>query len=230
MYKIKYWIINNRNFRRIYWKIKNIKLENSIKKEIKGKNNKIEYGSLVKLDNCVFDISGNNNTIIINDMCEFNNVTFYIRGNQNTINISTQVIFVRSGELWIEDDNCEITINKKSTFEQVHLAATESGSKIIIGEDCMFSNDIDVRTGDSHAIVDALSNKRINYAKNVIIGNHVWIGAHCSILKGAEIPANSIVATRSVVTKRFNQSGIIVGGLPASIIKENINWNRQRIG
>ncbi|MGS0525300.1 hypothetical protein ACU8V7_09025 [Zobellia nedashkovskayae] len=87
-------------------------------------------------------------------------------------------------------------MEKNSTFEDTHLAVTEPSSKVTIGVDCMFANTIDIRTGDSHSIIDIKSNKRINYAKNIIIGNHVWVGAHSSILKGATIADNSIVATR----------------------------------
>ena len=35
----------------------------------------------------------------------------------------------------------------------VHIAVTEPGSKVQIGKECMFANDIDIRTGDSHSIL-----------------------------------------------------------------------------
>jgi acetyltransferase-like isoleucine patch superfamily enzyme len=123
-----------------------------------------------------------------------------------------------------------IEIKSNCTFEKdVHIAATEPNSVITIGADCMFAYDIDVRTGDSHSILDAQTGKRINYAKNVIIGDHVWVASHCSILKGAELKKNSIVATRSVVTKAFDKEGIVVAGSPAVVVKENITWSRKRI-
>lgn len=93
----------------------------------------------------------------------------------------------------------------------------------------MFANYIDLRTGDSHSIIDIVANKRINYAQNIEIGNHVWVASHVSILKGVNILSNSIVATRSVVTKKFYKENILIGGIPANIIKENITWNRNRI-
>ena len=67
----------------------------------------------------------------------------------------------------------------------------------------MFSNNITFRNGDSHSIIDIVNEKRINYAKNIHIGNKVWIGENSYILKGAEIQNESIVATNSVVTKKF---------------------------
>lgn len=196
---------------------------------IKGKRNVLKFGSLISISNCSLQILGDNNTIQINSGCQLNRVNFFIRGNNNTIFIDQNVIFTRGGDLWIEDDNCSIIIGQRSTFELVHLAATENLSKIQIGVDCMFSTNIEVRTGDSHSVIDNISNNRINPAQNVVIGDHVWVGSNSSILKGSEIASNSILATRSLLTKKIKQSNVMLAGIPAVIIKNNIDWNRERI-
>ncbi|MBO0933568.1 acyltransferase [Fibrella aquatilis] len=182
-----------------------------------------------KLSNCTFDIIGRNNEIEIGELSLLNNVTFFIRGNNNKIKIGKKVSFDRSCTIWIEDFCCEAIIGENSTFQDAHIAVTEPNSKIHIGDDCMFAYDIDLRTGDSHSIIDSSTNDRINYAQNIFIGNHVWIASHVSILKGVIIPDNSIVATRSVVTKSFEGSNLLIGGIPAKQIKNNVNWDRKRI-
>jgi acetyltransferase-like isoleucine patch superfamily enzyme len=93
----------------------------------------------------------------------------------------------------------------------------------------LFAYDIDIRTGDSHSIIDTITNERVNHARDVIIGNHVWVAAHVSILKGSYISDNSVIATRALVTKRFEVPNILIGGIPARKIKSNINWDRKRI-
>lgn len=174
-------------------------------------------------------IHGGLNEINISEGCRLDNVKIIIRGDCNEILIHKGVKFNRGSELWFEDKNCSIEIGQNTTFENVHLAVTEPDSKIIIGPVCMFAYDIDVRTGDSHSIIDLETNKRINYAKSVIIGTHVWVASHCSILKGVNLPNNTIVASRSLVSKTFDKEGIIKGGSPAKIIKENFTWKRERI-
>ena len=62
--------------------------------------------------------------------------------------------------------------------------------------------------------------------KPIEIGNHVWIGSESHILKGANIPDNSIVAYGSIVTKRFNTPHSIYGGSPALFIQDNISWGK----
>ncbi len=158
-----------------------------------------------------------------------NDVRFYIRGNNHRILIGRDCRFNRGGNIWFEDNDCSLLIGEKSTFENVHLALTEPGSQIKIGRDCMFANDIDVRTGDSHSIILQQSNERINYAEDIFIADHVWIAAHTILLKGSSIPENSVVASGSVVTKRFETKGIIIGGNPAKQLREGITWTRERI-
>jgi acetyltransferase-like isoleucine patch superfamily enzyme len=201
---------------------------NSIKKRITGSENLIVY-SKAYLNSVLFDINGSGNRIEIEEGSRLNNVVFYIRGNNHSVKISENCIFNRGGTIWIEDSDCMLTIGENSSFEDVHLALTEPWSKITIGRDCLFANDIDVRTGDSHSILSQETNKRINFAEDVIIGNHVWVAAHVILLKGTHIPENSIIATGSVVTKQFEKEGIIIGGNPAKQLKEGITWTKERI-
>ena len=92
----------------------------------------------------------------------------------------------------------------------------------------MFSRDIDFRTGDSHSII-TINGERINPSKDIVIGNHVWVGTQTICLKGATISSNSIIAAGSIVTKPFLQENIIIGGNPAKVLKTEINWLRERI-
>jgi acetyltransferase-like isoleucine patch superfamily enzyme len=181
------------------------------------------------LSSVEFDIHGNDNKILIREDCVLNNVRFYIRGNNHSILIDKDCRFNRGGNIWFEDNDCSLFIGEKSTFENVHLALTEPHSQIKIGRDCMFADDIDVRTGDSHLIISQENNERINYAEDILIGDHVWVAAHTILLKGSSISENSVVATGSVVTRRFETKGIIIGGNPSKQIREGITWSRERI-
>lgn len=199
------------------------------KKNVKGANNVFDIDKSAHFLKSTFDIVGNKNIIEINESSYFSNVTFFIRGSNNKIKIGKNVRFNSGGSIWIEDYGCEIVIGDNSTFEDSHIAVTEPNSKIHIGKDCMFAYDIDIRTGDSHSIIDCLTNERINYAKNIDIGNHIWVSSHVSILKGVHIADNSVIATRAVVTKSFIDTNILIGGIPAKKLKDNIKWDRQRI-
>ena len=204
-------------------------LKPSVTRSIRGRGNRVSVDRSAFCVNCLIDVVGNNNTIIVHEAVRLHNLRFFIRGNNNRIEVGSRVRVNRDGDLWIEDDGGGITIGEETTIDAAHIAVTEPGSRIQIGRECLFAYDIDIRTGDSHSIIDSRTNKRINYARDVLIGDHVWIAAHCSILKGVRIGKNSIVATRSVVTRPFEQEGAIVGGNPARVLKEGINWVYKRI-
>ena len=54
--------------------------------------------------------------------------------------------------------------------------------------------------------------------KPVVIGNNVWIGRRVMFMAGSGCGDNVIIAAGSVVTKKF-PSNVIIGGVPAKIVK-----------
>lgn len=193
---------------------------------IKGKNNYLIYQrSFLKKTHAM--IKGNDNCIKLGEKCYLENCRITIMGNDNRIHLGDRV-YLKDVEFWIEDNHNEILINNRTDIcGKTHLACTE-GRKIIIGARCLFSNDIVIRTGDSHSIVD-LKGNRINYAQDVVIEDHVWVGHKAMLTKGSRMSTNSIVAAGAVVTRSFEKTNVVVGGNPAQIIRENINWLNERI-
>ena len=92
----------------------------------------------------------------------------------------------------------------------------------------MQSSEIRISATDSHSIVDKNNGYRLNYSKDIVIGNHVWIGARSTILKGVTINEGAIIGASSLVTKNV-LANTIVGGVPAKLIKVGIEWKRERI-
>lgn len=169
-------------------------------------------------------IRGKNNILEIDANCFFNRVTLIIRGNNNRIHFGEGVRFNRSGEIWVVGDNCLLDLKGSTGIESAHLAVTEDHSKLVVGSQCLISTDVEIRTGDSHKIYDKASGQRINKAMDVIIGDHVWLGSHVSILKGVKLADHTIVGSRSLVTKSFEEEGCAIAGIPAKVIRRNVEW------
>jgi acetyltransferase-like isoleucine patch superfamily enzyme len=195
---------------------------------IRGEGNDFQAARAL-LSNVHVDILGDRNRILIGEGCKLYNLTLYLRGSDQVVEIGPNCRVTRGGLFWLEDDRCELRIGQGTSMVEVHIAVTEAGSKVVIGEECMFANDIDMRTGDSHSILDTSTGERINFAENVTIGRHVWVASHVIILKGVELGENSVVAAGSVVT-RSCKPGSILAGNPAKAIKDGISWIRERMG
>ena len=189
-----------------------------------SKNNTIKYnGSLLK--RTFINISGANNTITIAPKNQLIDCSISIRGKNCKVYIENNCT-LKHLELWLEDDGSEIFIGNTTSMEGGHIAATE-GESIKIGNDCMFSHRIEIRSGDSHSIFQKNTDTRINKAKSVVIGSHVWLGADAKILKGSVINNGAVIATAAVVTGIVEENSVYAGN-PAKKVKENIYWDRVR--
>jgi acetyltransferase-like isoleucine patch superfamily enzyme len=71
------------------------------------------------------------------------------------------------------------------------------------------------------------SGKRVNWANNVEIGNHVWLGAHTQIIGRAQIGENSIIGIRSLVNGVISENSVAVG-TPAKVVKTGFTWDSKR--
>jgi acetyltransferase-like isoleucine patch superfamily enzyme len=93
----------------------------------------------------------------------------------------------------------------------------------------MLSRQITIDTSDFHSILNYTTRNRINPPKDVLIQDHVWVGFNASINKGAIINKNSIVASKSVVLGKDYPPKVILAGIPAKIVKNNITWSREKL-
>jgi acetyltransferase-like isoleucine patch superfamily enzyme len=186
-------------------------------------------GTYFFLSNIEMDISKNAQIKIdLGFNVKIYNTLIYVRGKNCKIRISDHSR-VENSIFWLEDDNNYLEIGKNSTFEGVKFYITELNSEIRIGEGCMFSNEIELRTGDSHTIYDKNNHERINSARDIFIGDKVWVAAHNKILKGSKIPNNVILGLGSLVTANSEfESDAIYAGSPISLIRQNVGWKRER--
>ena len=90
---------------------------------------------------------------------------------------------------------------------------------IKIGHGVAIGEGVRMWDSDGHTIV----NSDYEMSKPIEIGNHVWIGIYSTILKGVKIGDGAVIAAGSLVTKDV-PPGALVGGIPAKIIKKNIEW------
>lgn len=97
--------------------------------------------------------------------------------------------------------------------------------KITIGEQCLLGWDITLMDSEGgHSILRADIMEPMTKSKPIIIGNHVWLGAESSILKGTEIGDGCVVGFKSNVCGIKVKSNNIIAGNPAKIIKEGYTW------
>ena len=95
--------------------------------------------------------------------------------------------------------------------------------KIRFGNDCLISWDVLVMDTDEHPLYNKES-KHINPDKAILVGDHVWIGCKCILLKGAEVPSDTVLAAGTLLKSAFAGENQVIGGNPPSILKREVRW------
>ena len=105
------------------------------------------------------------------------------------------------------------------TAESTIVCAKE----IRFGRDCLLSWDILVMDTDEHSLYNN-ENERINPDKAILVGDHVWVGCKCVLLKGTQVPNNTVVAAGTLLTSSITGEHQVIGGNPPAVLKNDVRW------
>lgn len=111
---------------------------------------------------------------------------------------------------------------------EMHGATTNGVNKIIakervtIGRGTQIAWGVTIADHDFHrTFTDGVPNPE---TAPVRIGEGVWIGMDATILKGVEVGDGAVIAAGAVVTRSVPPRAL-VGGVPARVIKENVEFH-----
>lgn len=172
--------------------------------EARLKENTIQIGESTNLNNVIILVKGRGNSIEIGEHCSLSGVTIYMNGDNNKLIIG----------------NC-VKVNA-TKFAPTCFNACD-GCTIKIDSNCLFSNSIEIHTTDYHKLYS--DNDCYNIPQDVHIGSHTWVGLRTLIMKGVNLAPNTVVGANSVVTKSYDESNVVLAGIPAKIVKKNVEWD-----
>ena len=192
------------------------------------KRNKIIISPSAIIRYSQITVTGINNEIFIDDDCCLYGIEIFVRGDNNKLYIGKETNVNQSSlcgvlSISLKGDSNEIHIGDRAQIRGRADITAHSGTKIIIGNDFGMTADSEIRSGDGHAILD-MNGNITNLPKDIFIGNNCWLGVRATIQKGVSLKDNTIVAKNAIVTKSFDESNIMIGGIPARLIKRGISW------
>lgn len=177
------------------------------------------------LKNVRFDIGGGGD-LYIGPCSRIYNSHICMNGSGHELLIEGGGTCIKNCTFLFIGRNSHCHISNNFTMEGGSINLLE-GKSISLGSDCMFSSGLFITVSDFHSIVDA-NETRINFGRDIRIGNHVWLGADVKVLKGSVIPDGCVVGTGSIVTGTLPNENAIYAGAPARCVKTTIKWNRER--
>ena len=114
-------------------------------------------------------------------------------------------------------------LNIGADFNMTAESTIVCAKEIRFGDGCLLSWDILVMDTDEHSLYNK-ENERINPDKAILVGDHVWIGCKCVLLKGAEVPDNTVVAAGTMLKSAFAGNYQVLGGNPPTVLKQEVHW------
>ena len=171
---------------------------------------------------------GTNNRVIIGEKSDLHNSIITFKGTNNTVRIGKNG-FLNGLNIIVEGDNGQLIIGDNAFILGDTRIYVVDGATFKMGDGCMLSDRIEIRTTDNHSIIDRSTGKRINYEKDIVLHDNVWIGTGVTILKGVELANACIVGAASVITKKLMKESSVIAGNPARVVRENVYWRMERI-
>ena len=171
-------------------------------------------------------IKGLRNINILNSLKIGINTEGFVSGSDKTyLNIKGELIIKGC---WSIGRGCRVYVAPGGIMEIGNGGYVNSftdfiiGDKLVIGNNCIISWKCQFLNEDNH-IIEYKDRKQ--KTKEIIIGNHVWIGSNVKIHAGTKIPDNCVIASDSVIKTVFNKQNVLIGGNPAKVLKENVTWH-----
>lgn len=173
---------------------------------------------------------GNNNILYCEGNVKITNAQFLFEGSNSIVYLSSAMNTQYSFTLVIYN-NSTFFIGRDGNLSSPININIQENQNVIIGAECSLSSGVNIRTADIHPIYDNETKQRINHARSVFIGDHVWIGHLAYISRGAKIGSGAIVDNYSFVphNAQIHSNSLVVGN-PARVEKQNVFFTKEFLG
>jgi acetyltransferase-like isoleucine patch superfamily enzyme len=103
-----------------------------------------------------------------------------------------------------------------------------NGGTVVAGPDQLWAANAYVATDDMHRLADRRTGERLNpFGAHVRLGAHVWLCRDAVVTGHAEVGDGAVVAMRSVVRGQKVPPHTVVAGVPARVVREEVDWSHD---
>ena len=175
-----------------------------------------------EMKNSQITFKGINNLLYCEGNVKLVNAKFTFNGNNSIVYLSSAMKSQYSFNLVIYNDSTFFIGREGNMSAPININIQEN-QNVIIGAGVTISSGVNIRTADIYPIYDNETKERINFAKSVFIGDHVWIGHLAYISRGVKIGSGTIIENNSFIphNARVKSNALVVGN-PARIEKTNV--------
>jgi acetyltransferase-like isoleucine patch superfamily enzyme len=193
----------------------------TVNEEFPGENKLDIHPDFLEKGSGYLQINGRNNVVKIEQPHHIGSVYMLLTG-ENTLELGA--FLTLAGDLHFNLlAPAKLSIGTWSSFSPRIIINLHESADITIGKECLFASDITVSCSPIHKILDKDTRVRINPARPVVVGDHVWVSARASLFGGTNVGHDSVVGHSSYVSKEYPPHSLLAGA-PARVVRENITW------
>lgn len=197
--------------------------------EDNGSQNVIIFEDESNFKNSKIIINGNNNNIKLGCAASYKNLIINIEGNNKYIEILPSIYCIDGLNVEsIAGNNQKLYIKDDLTCKDLNIVMNASDDECYIGSGSVFSTRINIKTSEEYSLVDITTKETILLEKSINIGDKVYVSENVNFLSGATVADNCLVKMNSVVRSKFETPNCMIEGVPAEVIKENIQWKKVK--
>ncbi|WP_231560021.1 acyltransferase [Flavobacterium gilvum] len=107
--------------------------------------------------------------------------------------------------------------------------------KIVLGEYCRIGHESQIMDSNFHPMIDTLTGEKLSMTAPINLGNYNYVGNRVSIMSKTKTADYCTIASNSICNKDYFKMGsnILIGGIPAKLIRENISrdweWEKEAL-
>lgn len=124
------------------------------------------------------------------------------------------------GASWVVGEGARVVVGARTYFSPDTRIVAMNG--ITVGDDCAISWDVQLLDEDFHEVI--VDGEARPTGAPISIGDHVWIGSRATVHKGAVIPDDTTIASGTVVSGVFTETGTVLAGCPAKVVRRGTVW------
>ena len=191
------------------------------------RGNRIVYSGAPPTGRVSILFSGERNTLVVDDTARLERLLVRFDASDGTVRLGASNgrglgLSVRVGQ------DATVTFGDGVSTTSFLVVSAVEGASVTIGDDVMFASGNQVRSDDGHPIFDVLTGQRVNPARDITVGAHVWVAREAVLLGGAHVGPGSVIGYRSLVTGRI-PNNVVAAGNPARVVRRDIAWERPHL-
>ncbi|MGA9714582.1 MAG: hypothetical protein WBQ48_02010, partial [Aeromicrobium sp.] len=149
-----------------------------------------------------------------------------VGGDHATVFVDQQCVLT-AGDIYCGADSQIVLHGPVVATREAVVDARNGGSIVALG-DQLWAAHVYVATDDMHRLADRETGARLNpFGAHIRLGRHVWLCRDAVVTGHVDVGDGAVVAMRAVVRGQKVPAHAVAAGVPARILRTDVEWSHD---